>query len=304
MQRKRRVIMGRMGYLYILPWIIGFLAFQIIPMISSLVISFQDNDGISKAVPVGLKNYLNLFTADKLFPLSLLHTFLYILVTITLGIGLAVFIAALLYERIKGRNVFKVIFFLPNLVLPVAFGMMMRPVFDSQSHGLVNLFFGLFGIEPMAWLETPGVANWVLNFTSLWYIGASAMIFLAGISNQERSVYEAAEIDGASWLQKLFHITLPLLAPVIFFQIIMGILSGLQIFDLPVSLANIGGQTSFSMGKQNCLATLVFYLYISLMRNWKFGYAAAIGWFIFVVGLVVTVLIIVFQKKSKSMYAD
>jgi multiple sugar transport system permease protein len=302
---KAKFIMGKMGYLFILPWCIGFLCFQLFPMFFSLFISFNKWDIIgSDPVFIGLSNYITLFTADKLFFLSLFNTLLYLFISNGLGIILSLFIAAMLYEKIAGRGIFKTIIFLPNLVLPIAFGLIMAPVFRIDNFGLVNLFIGLFGGKPVAWLEEPGIAVWVLIFTNLWFVGASVVIFLAGISNQPPSVFEAAEIDGAGWWRKFIHITLPLLAPVIFFQVIMGCISGLQIFDVPAALSNLGGQTSFSMGKQNSLATLVFYLYIKTFRYWEAGSGASIGWIIFLLGLVMTVIVIMFMKKTKSMYSD
>jgi multiple sugar transport system permease protein len=298
-----------MGYVYILPWVIGFLFFQAFPMIFSFIISFTRWDiigAISEVRPAKydgnaniLGNYLNLLFNDPRFLKAISNTFLYIFVSNGAGIVLSLFLAALLYEKIPGRNAFKSILFMPNLVLPVAFGLAMIPVFNSDRAGLVNLFIGLFGVKPVSWLEDPAVAVWVMIISNLWFIGACTVIFLAGIANQPRSVYEAAEIDGAGWWRRFFHITVPLLAPVIFFQVIMGLISGLQIFDIPAALSEIGGNVTASMGKQNGLASLVFYLYISAFRYWKMGYASAIGWFIFLFGLILTLVVMTYMRRSK-----
>lgn len=251
---------------------------------------------------VGLNNYVHLFTKDKVFFKAMTNTIMYMFISNGLGIILALFLAALLYEKIPGRGTFKVIFFLPNLVLPVAFGLMMRPVFGSENFGLINQFIGIFGIKPVYWLEDANVTIWVLIFTNLWFVGACTVIFLAAISGQPPSLYEAAEIDGAGWWKKFLNITLPLLTPVIFFQVIMGLISGLQIFDIPAALSAMGGNTTGLMGKQNSLATLVYYLYIKAFRYWKMGSASSIGWVLFILGFILTFIIVTFMRRSKKLY--
>jgi multiple sugar transport system permease protein len=290
------------GLIYIIPWMIGFLCFQLFPIFYSLFISMTEWDILGAPEITGLDNYIYLFTKDKVFFKALTNTIMYMFISNGLGIIIALFLAALLYEKIPGRGIFKVVFFLPNLVLPVAFGLMMRPVFGSEDFGLINQFIGLFGIEPVYWLEDANVAIWVLIFTNLWFVGACTVIFLASISNQPQSLYEAAEIDGAGWWRKFFNITLPLVTPVIFFQVIMGLISGLQIFDIPAALSAMGGNTTGLMGKQNSLATLVYYLYIKAFRYWKMGAASAIGWVIFILGFILTVIIITFMRRSKKIY--
>lgn len=297
--RKQR---GLIGFVYILPWIIGFLCFQAFPIVYSLIISFTKWDILGDPENVGLANYIYLFSKDKVFFKAFTNTILYMFISNGLGIIIALFLAALLYEKIPGRGTFKVIFFLPNLVLPVAFGLMMRPVFGSEDFGLINQFIGIFGIKSVYWLEDAKVAIWVLIFSNLWFVGACMIIFLASISGQPPSLYEAAEIDGAGWWKKFFNITIPLLTPVIFFQVIMGLIGGLQIFDIPAALSAMGGNTTGIMGRQNCLATLVYYLYIKAFRYWKMGSASAIGWILFLLGFILTFIIVTFMRRSKKLY--
>ena len=158
-----------------------------------------------------------------------------------------------------------------------------------------------FGLQSVYWLEDPKVAIWVLIFTNLWFIGASTVIFLAAISGHPPSVYEAAIIDGAGWWRKFLRITLPLLTPVIFFQIIMGFIGGLQVFDIAAALSDMGGTTA-SMGKQNGLATLVYYLYVRGFKYWEMGSASAIGWVIFLLGFILTFIVVTFMRRSKNLY--
>ncbi|MBN1698758.1 MAG: sugar ABC transporter permease [Spirochaetales bacterium] len=290
------------GFIYIIPWIIGFLFFQLFPIFYSLFISFTKWDILQSPEIIGFKNYIDLFGKDRVFRKAITNTIMYMFISNGLGIILAFFLATLLYEKIPGRGIFKVVFFLPNLVLPVAFGLMMRPVFGSEDFGLINQVIGFFGIKQVYWLEDANVAIWVLIFTNLWFVGACAVIFLAAISGHPPSLYEAAEIDGAGWWRKLFSITLPLLTPVIFFQIIMGLISGLQVFDIAAALSVMGGNVTGLMGKQNCLATLVYYLYIQGFRYWKMGTACSIGWVIFTLGFILTFIIVTFMRKSKKLY--
>ncbi|GAB6089820.1 sugar ABC transporter permease [Spirochaeta dissipatitropha] len=288
------------GYLYILPWIIGFMLFQMFPMAHSLYISMTEWDILGDPVFVGLSNYRSLLFDDPVFIRALLNTLLFMFVGNGVGIVLAVFIAALLNEKVPGRGVIRTLFFLPNLVIPVAIGLMLSPIFGSERFGLINLFLGLFGIDPVYWLEDPVVTPWVVVITNFWFIGAAMIIFLAGISGQPKSYHEAAEIDGAGWWYRLFHITLPLLMPVIFFQLVMGTIYGLQIFDVPAALARMGGSAgALNMGRRNSLATLVYYLYTRGFRYWEMGAAAAIGWFLFLIGLVLTFIIILIMKRNQ-----
>jgi multiple sugar transport system permease protein len=290
------------GFIYIIPWIIGFICFQFFPISYSLFISFTKWDILGTPEVIGFTNYINLFGKDPVFQKAISNTVMYMFISNGLGIILALFLAALLYEKIPGKGVFKVIFFLPNLVLPVAFGMMMRPVFGSEDFGLINLITGFFGLKPVYWLEDARVAIWVLIFTNLWFVGACMVIFLAAISGHPPSLYEAAEMDGAGWWRKFFSITLPLLTPVIFFQVIMGLIGGLQVFDIAAALSVMGGNVTGLMGKQNCLATLVYYLYIKGFRYWKMGSACSIGWVIFSLGFILTFIIVTFMRKSKKLY--
>jgi multiple sugar transport system permease protein len=291
--------MGLQGFIYIAPWIFGFLCFQLFPIVYSFFISLTKWDILREPVVVEFKNYITLFTKDPVFIKAFINTLMYMFISVFIGIMLSLVLAAVLNEKIPGNGVFKVAIFLPNLVLPVAFGLMMQPIFGSRDYGLINIMLGSFGLEPVRWLEDRNIAVWVLIFTNLWFIGASTVIFLASISNQPKSVYEAAEIDGANWWQIFFRITIPLLAPVVFFQVIMGFINGLQIFDIAAALSDMGDNVEVNMGKDNSLATLVYYLYVKGFRYWEMGAASAIGWIIFLLGFTLTFIIVMFMRKSK-----
>jgi len=290
---------GKKGFYFILPWVIGFLAFQLFPIIYAFIISLWDWDFLTEKTFVGIKNYLNLFK-DKTFGIAVSNTFMFMIVGNGMGIALSMFLAAVMYEKIPGRNVFRVVLFMPQLVVPVAFGLMMVPIFGAEKYGLINVFLESIGLNSVRWLENPPVTRWVVVLMNFWFIGAAVVIFLAGIAGHPRSCYEAAEIDGAGWWRRFFSITVPLLRPVIFFQVIMGLIGGLQIFDIPAALSRMGSGLSTVMGKKDSLATLVYYIYISAFRRWEAGYAAAIGWFEFFIGFILTFVMVIFMRRQQK----
>ncbi len=290
---------GLAGYIYVSPFIAGFLIFNLFPFAFSFVMSLTDWDIFGKANWVGADNYVNLFTNDPVFMLSFANTFIFMVASMILGIVTSLIIAAILCEKIPGNEAFRVIFYLPFLVIPVAFGIMMKPVFGAENFGLLNQILGVFGVKPVYWLEDPHFTVLAIIFMNFWFVGGSMIIFLAGIKGIPKSFYEAAEIDGANWWSRHMHITLPLLLPVIFFQVITGLIGGLQLFDVPVALAQIGASTKTTMGTKNSLATLLFYLYFKGFRFWEMGAASAIGWIVFIIGLAMTVIIILFIRRNK-----
>lgn len=277
--------------------------FQAVPIIYAFIISLSKWDFLTERTFTGIKNYLDLFH-DKKFGIAISNTFLFMFVGNGLGIALSMFLAAVMYENIPGRNVFRVIFFMPQLVVPVAFGLMMVPIFGAEKYGLINVFLEALGLHSVRWLENPPVTRWVVVLLNFWFIGGAVVIFIAGIAGQPRSYYEAAEIDGAGWWRRFFSVTVPLLRPVIFFQIIMGLIGGLQIFDVPAALSRMGSGLSTVMGKNDSLATLVYYLYIAGFRRWEAGYAAAIGWFQFFVGFLLTFVIVIFMRRQQKANAE
>lgn len=288
---------NRMGLVYTLPWIIGFLCFQAFPIIYSLYISLHKWDMFTEPEYVGLRNFQELLT-DPRFLISIRNTGLFMLFSMGLGISLGIFIAALLAEKIKGAQIYRTIFYLPSLVVPIAFGMMMRPIFAGEGFGLINITLALFGIKSVAWLDNPSTAFWVVIITNFWFIGACMIIFLAGIKGISRTYYEAAEIDGAGWWRRFFNVTIPLLSPVIFFQTVSGLVYALQIFDIPISLANLSGNIRTTMGRNDALGSLVYYLYMQGFRNWRMGKAAAIGWVILLIGLVCSFFILRIMRNT------
>ncbi len=303
---------NRQGYLYVLPWVIGFLAFQLYPIVSSFYISLLKWDGLGEPVFIGLKNYVSLIApADPsslrhvLFVRALKNNLFYMIFANGGGIVLSILMAAVMNDRVPGHKTFRVIFFLPSLVIPVAFGLLMWPIFiygtvGMPQSGLLNWVITRIGFKPVNWLGDPDTAIWTLILTNFWFIGASMIIFMAGIAGLPKSYYEAAELDGAGWWRRFFSVTLPLLAPIITFQVIMGLIGGLRVFDIAASLARMADSTASNMGNDNSLATLVYYLYKKGWKDWSMGEAAAIGWVVFAIGFVFTVFIIIYLRKRSD----
>ncbi|MEM5947100.1 sugar ABC transporter permease [Spirochaetia bacterium 38H-sp] len=291
---------NRKGIFYILPWVAGFILLQLFPIAYSFFISLNKWDLLGTPEFVGLNNYTELLN-DEVFFLAIRNNLLFMLFAVGLGLFLALFIASLISEPfLPARRVFRVVFYLPSLVMPVALGLMMAPIFGTENYGLINLILKKLGLPAIEWLGDTRMGIWTVIIVNFWTVGASMIIFLAGISNLPRSYYEAAAMDGAGWWTRFFKITVPLLSPVIFFQLISGLIYGLRIFDLPAALANIGGSRHVTMGKNNSLSFLVFYLYTKAFRYWEMGSASAIGWFVFVTGLILTLLIIRQMRKSSE----
>jgi multiple sugar transport system permease protein len=314
MKGKRGLEWGRnrQGYLYVLPWVIGFLVFQLYPIISSFFISLTKWDGLGEQVFVGLKNYIALIAPvdassmkHVLFMRAVVNNALYMVFANGGGIVFSLVMAAVMNDRGPGHKAFRVIFFLPSLVIPVAFGLLMWPLFvygslGSAQSGLINLIITKLGARPVNFLGDPSTAIWTLILTSYWFVGASMVIFMAGIAGLPKSYYEAAALDGAGWWTRFFRVTIPLLAPVITFQVIMGLIGGLRVFDLAASLARMGDSATSNMGANNSLATLVYYLYKKGWRDWSMGEAAAIGWVVFAIGFIFTLLIVLYLRRRSE----
>jgi multiple sugar transport system permease protein len=300
---------NRQGYLYVLPWLIGFLVFQLYPIITSFYISLLKWDGIGERVFVGLRNYIAyIWPADLttirhvLFMRAVRNNALFMLFAVVGGNVLALLMAAVMNDKVPGHRPFRVIFFLPSLVIPVSFGLLMVPIFmggteGGSQTGLLNVLITMLGGKPVNWLGNPRNAIWILIITNFWYVGATMIIFMAGIAGVPKSYYEAAELDGAGWWTRFLRVTVPLLTPIITFQAIQGLIYGLRIFDLAASLARMADTTSNLMGTNNSLATLVFYLYRKGWGDWKMGESAALGWIVFIIGFILTLFIVTYLRR-------
>lgn len=276
------------GYLFIGPWLIGFLVFTAIPFVSSIYLSFTRYTILSPPHWVGAANYRMLFTDDPLFWKALGVTFRYALVAVPLGIAAGVGLALLLNLNLKGMSVYRTIFYLPSIVPSVAGSVIFLWILNPQI-GLVNGLLRNLGITGPAWLQDPAWAPWSLIFMSLWGVGGSMVIYLAGLKDIPVYLYESATIDGASAFQRMRHITLPMLTPVIFFNLVLGVIGSFQYFTEAYIMTKGGPEDS----------TLYYALYL-FERAWRYldmGYASAMAWILFAVIMVLTGVLFQTQKR-------
>ena len=269
------------AYLFLLPWIIGFLVFTAGPMVTSLWLSFHKGDFVSVEY-VGLENYRRLFTEDPLFWKSLKVTILYAVIAVPLGIAGSLGLAMLLNTKVKGIPLFRTLFYLPSLVPAVATAVLWQWLFNTDN-GLLNQILGFFGFIGPQWLQDE---KWTLPgfiIMSLWGIGGGRMvIFLAGLQGIPESYKEAAMLDGAGPKMIFRHVTLPLLSPVVFFNVVLGIIGTFQYFTQAYVMT--GG------GPNNASLFYALYLFRNAFEFFKIGKASAMAWVLFAVLLIITAI--------------
>ncbi len=276
-----------LAWAMISPWVLGFLLLTAFPMVASLALSFFKWNILSPPEFVGLANYHKLFFTDPLPLHSLKITVLFSLASIPLNIVFGLAIAMLLNANIRGLAVFRTIYYLPAILSGVAVAILWQWIFSSD-FGLLNTALRIFGIEGPAWL---GSKVWVLPafvIMRLWSVGGGMIIYLAGLQAIPTDLYEAAEIDGANWWQRIFRITLPMLSPTIFFQLITGVIFTMQIFTETFIMTD-GGPANASL-------FYLLYLYRQAFQNFKMGYASALAWVFFIAILLLTLLLFATAK--------
>jgi multiple sugar transport system permease protein len=283
---KRRRISGRTReaiecYIFMLPVILGLLLFYLGPMIASLYFSFTGYDMLSAAEWVGLQNYQDL-ASDDIFWKSLRVTVMYSVISVPAVLALALFLALLLNQKFKGVTFFRTVFYLPTVMSGVAVATLWKWIFNTD-FGILNLLLDKIGIRGPAWLVEDEWAIWALILTSLWTVGGSMLIFLAGLQSIPADLYEAAEIDGAGTWSKFRNITVPLLSHVTFFNLVLGIIGALQVFTEAFVLTE--------GGPNNSTLLLSVYLYRNAFEFLKMGYASAIAWVMFMIVLVLTLAV-------------
>jgi multiple sugar transport system permease protein len=292
------------GYIFVAPWVIGFVCFILIPFVSSLYISFHKWDLFSAPVAVGFANYVEVFTG-KTFYAALSNTVIFAVFSTIVSVVFGVVTAWVLAENKKIFLVLRTLLYLPCLVIGLAFSMMMAPVFGSGEFGLINQLFSLLHFKSQTWLALKGQAVWVMVAFTFWNIGSPMLVFIAGLKTIDKAYYEAAQIDGASAFMIFRKIALPLLTPMIIYQSIMGVIFGMQIFDIAIGLAQSGGSAAMmGMGINNSLATLVYYLYNVGFKEFNMGMASAIGWIIFVLTALISTALLFLNKKTKMFSVD
>jgi multiple sugar transport system permease protein len=281
---RRRLLTGQAieGYLCIAPWLIGFVCFVAGPMMAALIISFTDWSMLSAPEWVGLGNYAKLFE-DPLFYNVLFNTAFISFISVPLQLGLALLMAIGLNEKLKGLAFFRTIFFLPSQMPVVASALLWLWVFNPE-FGLINAGLNTLNLPVFRWLFDPDLAKPSIVLITLWGgIGTPLIIFLAGLQGIPESLHEAAAIDGAGALARFRHVTLPMLSPIIFFNLIIGVVASFQAYFTLVFVTTGGGPGN---------ATLIFilYIYFKAFRDFAMGYAAALAWLLFMIVVALTAI--------------
>lgn len=279
------------GLLFILPWIIGFLGFTLYPILSSLYYSFCDYSVIKMPVFTGLKNYINLFR-DSMFLTACKNTAYMIILGVPLTTFFAIAISVILNsKRLKHTSWFRVIFFIPTLVPTVVACLLWIWVMQPET-GVVNTLLGYIGIKGPGWLASPTWAKPAFILMMIWTCGNAIIIYLAGLQDIPESLYEAAEIDGASFLRETISITLPLLRPTILYNMVTLVIGVFQWFAEPYIMTQ-GGPNNSTMFYS-------LYLYQNAFTYFKMGYASAQAWIMLIVAFIVILILFKFLKFGES----
>jgi len=283
------------GYLYLLPWLIGFIVFTGGPMLASLYLSLTEYRITSPPVWIGLENYKNAFTVDPLFWPSLRRTFYFALFAVPIGLVGSLLLAMLLNQKVRGKSWFRTIFFLPGLT-PIVASALLWTVLLQPETGIVNFLLGKVGIPGPKWFGSVAWAIPGLVLMTTWgSVGSNRMIiFLAGLQGVPSSLYDAASIDGANGWQKFWHVTLPMISPTLFFNLVLGIIGALQIFAAAL-VATSGGPA---------YATWFFalHIYTQAFQYFEMGYGSALAWIFLVVMLAFTY--IQFRSSASWVYYE
>lgn len=276
------------GYLCILPSLLGLIIFVAGPLLASLVMVFLHWEIITPATPAGFDNFVQM-VHDPLFLKVLYNTAYVTLFTVPLSLVLSLLLALGLNQNLWGKGLYRLIFFVPSLTPTVANAILWLWIFNP-TYGLANAFLGVFGIPPQTWLYNANEAKIALVITNLWAIGPTIVIFLAGLQGIPATLYEAAAIDGATWWSRFRYVTLPMLSPVIFFNLIIGIINTMQSGFTITFLFSAAGFNQVGAGPDNSLLLLVLYLYKKGFQDFEMGYASLLAWVLFLIVLALTIL--------------
>lgn len=280
-------------HLFAAPWIIGLLMFTLGPMVASFLLSFTSYDIISPPHWIGLDNYRTLFTNDEFVWQAVRVTFTYSLVAVPLGLVASFLLAVLLNQKVRGIYLYRTLFYLPSILPTVPVALLWIWIFNP-TFGLLNNALATANIQGPQWLFDEFWVLPALILMSLWSVGGAMVIYLAGLQGIPQHLYEAVEVDGGGWWARFRHVTLPMMSPVIFFNLVLGIIGSLQTFTQAYVMTQ-GGPNN---------ASLFFglYLYRNAFQYFRMGYASALAWFLFMIILLLTLL--VFRSSPLWVYYE
>lgn len=273
-------------YLFILPWIIGFLVFTLFPLLFSLYMSVFDWNISGTRTFIGLENYITMF-GDSNFYHALWVTIRYAAMLVPINVGIALILALLINGINKGQGFFKTVFYIPTIISGVALAMIWSWILKDT--GILNQLLSMIGIDPVPWLRSPDAAMWAVVLTTIWAQGSMMLVFLSALKGIPTQVIEAAEIDGAKGFKRFWKVTLPLISPTLVYNLIMAIISSFQQLTVVMNLTNGGPSKSTYMYS--------LFIYENAFKKFKLGYAAANAWIMFLIVLALTVAVLIISKK-------
>ena len=284
---------AREFYLFVLPWLIGLILFDFGPILASFGIGFTDWSLLEAPKFVGLGNYVEMFQ-DPLFFTALWNSAYYGFWSVGLGLIVSFSMALLLNQKVVGMSIFRTIFYLPSIVTGIAVALLWGNILHPN-FGLINTMLGWVGIKGPGWLSSPLWSKPSLILISLWQAGGSMVIYLAGLQSVPTHLYEAAEIDGAGPWQKFKTVTVPMMSPVIFYNLIVGIIASLQAFGLVLIMTQ--GISSQPGGPANSTMMYGLYLYLNGFSFFRMGYASALAWVLLVIIIAITLFQFTLAKR-------
>jgi len=279
------------GYLFASPILVGLIGLAGYPVLAMIYYSFNDYNVIKPPYWIGGQNYSDLLTNDPQFWTSLANTALYSAVAVPLGLVISLGLALLLNQKLRGIGIFRAFVYLPSVVPTVAASILWLWLLNPQ-YGVVNNLLASLGLTGPNWLGDPLWTKPALILMSIWGIGPTVVIFLAGLQDVPEIMYEAAKIDGAGRLGRFRHITLPLITPTLFFNLVLGIIGALQVFSQPYIFGNNGGG-----GPEDSILLYVVYLYSKAFRDFQMGYASAMALILFVLILALTLIVTATSRR-------
>lgn len=270
------------GYLFIAPWLIGFFGLTAYPMFLSLYYSFTNYTLLEPVKWVGFNNYTRIFMDDTRFTTSVKVTFQYVLASVPLKLIAALLVAVVLNKAIKGLSFYRTAIYFPSLIGgSIAVSILWRNIFGVD--GIFNQILATLGITGKGWITSPGTALWTLILLTVWQFGSAMVIFLAGLKQIPNDLYEASSVDGANKFIQFFKITLPMLSPIIYFNLIMGVINSFQMFTSAFVITN--------GGPMNSTYVYALYLYERAFSRYQLGYASALAWIMLVMIVIVAAII-------------
>ena len=279
------------GLLFISPWLVGFFVYELGPIIASFYYSLTRYDLIREPVFLGFDNYINLFTDDPNFPTVLYNTLYYVGFGVPLGITFAFLIANLLNTKIIGRTFFRGIIYMPSIIPAVASAMVWQFLYNVQ-FGAINGILRSLQLPIIPFLSSPDYAKPSIILVLIWTQGAAVVIFLAALQDVPRTLYEAAGLDGANAWQKMWHVTVPMVSPIILFNLVTGFVTAFQEFTIPWLLTQ--------GGPMNSTEFMLTYLYRTAFINFRMGKASAVAWVILIIIVMFTAVL--FRSSARWIY--